>query len=171
MNNKEIILAEFKKAAETLKSKGVDMTGTYFGCKNEYSNSEHAEAALIDKIPWEVDGSFTKVVDVEICNLALRLTGAETALVFLLMPKIAYETGMLTKGGGVPVTMADIERMSNLSMRTVIKCMDGLVSKRVYARSKVGREYRYFANPYIFFKGKYVSRTLIAMFKDYKKVD
>ena len=66
-----------------------------------------------------------------------------------------------------PLDNVDIKNMIKKSEQTVTLIMEKLINKRILSRNKVGRSYQYFANPYIFFKGKFINKTLIAMFKKY----
>jgi len=167
VSDKDIVLKEFAKTASRLQNRGVDLTNTYFGCREDISKEQ-------DRILWKPDKKFVKVFPDELANVVLaldeegkRLSGAELAITMLLIGHISYDSGMLTKGGGNQLTHADIERITGFNKMTVVKSMDKLVKKKVFSRNKVGNRYQYFANPYIFFRGRFVNATLVDMFKSY----
>ena len=122
---------------------------------------------------WNPESNFIKVFPEALNDIASQLTGTEMLVVVHMMPYISYQTGMLTKTGNnddrYPIIQSDIEDITGLSKKATIVNMESLVSKRVYSRNRIGKSYQYFANPYIFFKGKYINKTLKAMFKNYKK--
>lgn len=166
MSDKDIILQEFAKTTNRLKSKGVDITNTFYGFREDMSEQ--------DRVLWQPEKKFVKVFPDELANVVTmlddegkRLSGAELAIVMLLMGYISYNSGMLVKGGGNPVSQSDIERLTGFNRITVVKSMDKLVRKKVFARNKVGKSYQYFANPYIFFRGRFINATLVDMFKSY----
>ena len=164
--DKDIVLQEFAKTANRLKSRGVDITNTFYGFREDMSDQ--------DRVLWQPEKKFVKVFPDELANVVTmlddegkRLSGAELAIVMLLMGHISYNSGMLVKGGGNPVSQSDIERITGFNRITVVKSMDKLVRKKVFARNKVGKSYQYFANPYIFFRGRFINATLVDMFKSY----
>lgn len=171
MSDKDIVLQEFAKTVNRLKSKGVDLTNTYYGFREDISEEQ-------DRVLWQPEKKFVKVFPDELANVVTmlddegkRLSGAELAIVMLLMGHISYNSGMLTKGGGNPVSQSDIEKITGFNRITVVKSMDRLVRKKVFARNKVGKSYQYFANPYIFFRGRFINATLVDMFKTYNAND
>lgn len=166
--DKDTILKEFTKTASRLTSKGIDLTNTYFGYREDISENK-------DKVLWKPDKKFVKVFPEELSSVVLtldeegkRLSGAELAIIIILMCYISYESGMLTKGGGNQLNHADIERLTGFNKMTIVKSMDRLVRKKIFSRNKVGKKYQYFANPYIFFRGRFINATLVDMFEDYK---
>lgn len=176
-NDKETILQELAKTVTRLKNNGVDVTGVKFGINNSMreGDSECVENSDEAKEVWRSDDEFVKVFPKEIAEIAPQLTGTELVIVMLLMNCMSYSDGLLKKGGkanGSPVTMEYIEKITGYSRKTVIKSMGNLVRKRVYFYGRTGRRetdpYKFYVNPYIFFKGKYINPTLVSMFKDYR---
>jgi hypothetical protein len=78
---------------------------------------------------------------------------------------------MLKKRNGFPLDLFDIAEITNLHHKTISKVMIGLVNKKVFYKGRTGikNSCQFFANPFIFSKGKYINKTLYAMFKDYKE--
>ena len=167
MSDKDIVLKEFAKTASRLQNRGIDLTNSFYGIREDISQDQ-------DRVLWKPDKKFVKVFPDELANVVTtldeegkRLSGAELAIIMLLMGHISYDSGMLTKGGGNPITQTDIEKITGFTKLTITKSMDRLVRKKVFARNKVGKKYQYFANPYIFFRGRFINATLVDMFKSY----
>jgi hypothetical protein len=123
---------------------------------------------LKDTIPWGKDMTFVKLFDDYFPKVSLELSGGAVAVMTMLSTYIAYESGMIcSRTKDYPLNNHDIERITQLSEKTVSKLMDELVESKVFCRNHVGRSWQYFANPYIFCRGARINKTLEAMFKDY----
>lgn len=160
MSDKDVILPELQKTITRLQNRGVNVTGTFFGVKEDDTEEK-----------WIPEDNFVKVFPQELLNISKRLSGLEMGVLLYLVPFISYQTGMLTMGrtsGIRPINQTDITGLTQLSNKTVSDIMEGLVKKRILSRNKVGRSYQYFANPYVFFKGQYINKTLKAMFETYR---
>jgi hypothetical protein len=176
-SDKDVSLIELKKTVTRLHNSGVNTDGIYFGIndnirksgKQELCEENEEEQESEGNVLWKPEDEFIKIFPDELNRIAFNLTGAETLTLMRLLCYIDFISGMLKKQDKTPLANADIISITGFSKVTVIEIMDNLVIKRVLSRNKVGRAYQYFANPYIFFKGRYINPTLIAMFKDYKK--
>lgn len=189
MGDKDMLLIEVSKTATRLKNKGVDLTGFYYGVK-EYpvykkvsdgldlgqalkSEIEAEEPKEENSIEWKPEDTYVKIYPKAMSEVAKKLNGSEMLIVMKLMDYISYKSGLLKKANGYPITLKDIEKMTGLSNKTVVKSMINLVKKKVYFRGRTGiaenDPYQFYANPYIFFKGRFINQTLIDMFKDYRK--
>lgn len=116
---------------------------------------------------WKKGYQYTKVFSDTMRVVGKELSPTECKIIMLLMSYIRYDTGMVATLKGNPITNDDIEKIVEMSRKTVFKTMDGLVKKRIFAKNRVGVCNQYFANPYIFLRGSYINKTLKAMFKSY----
>lgn len=177
--DKDVILTEMKKTTTRLQKNGVDLTGTYFGINDKVrsmgnlalDNDENAKED--SEIPegntvWTPEEDFIKIYPDALNKISFRLSGSETLTLFKLIPHINYQSGMLVREKR-PLISKDIIELTGFSKVTVIAIVERLVEERILAKTRVGRTYEFFVNPYIFFKGKYINHTLLDMFKDYKK--
>lgn len=173
-SDKDIVLIELHKTASRLAQNGVDTKGLYYGinervrksrCPEQYEDQPDEDKS---NVIWKPEDEFVKIFPDELNKIAFGLTGAETLTLIRLISYIDYESGML-KIDKRPLLTKDIIEVTRFSKVTISDIMNSLVLKRILARNKVGRTYQYFANPYIFFKGKFINKTLLEMFKDYKK--
>lgn len=119
-------------------------------------------------IAWQTKDKFVKLYVDNLREIVSELTSAETFIVMSVVSYIDYYSNMLKGKNKQPLNTADISALSGYSDKHTISLMDSLVTKRIFARSRVGRSYQYFANPFIFTKGNRINATLFAMFKNYK---
>ena len=166
---KRTILQEMKKMRNKLDSMGVDISGLSLSYKEPLSKTDEEKEAEEQKELWRDGDEFIKLFTGDLIDIADGLTGPETLIMFAIIPYISYETGMLTVGQTHkrPLRNNDIQAMTKKSDTTITAIMAKLAEKRILSRNDLGRSYQYFANPYIFFKGKFINKTLIAMFRDY----
>jgi len=164
MRNRDKVLQEYAKTRTRLEKQGIDTKGVYFGYREESEGNE------CNKEIWKDGADFLKVFPDELIKVAGKMVGTDAILVFALMRFISYESGQLKLSNGTPINNEIIIEMTNLSKKTVSDSMNRLVEMMVFYRGKTGKgnTYQYFANPYIFFKGKYINKTLVDMFKNYK---
>jgi hypothetical protein len=127
---------------------------------------------LVDKEEWNPESDFIKLYSLGIENMSGELKMSDFKVILKLIPHISYTTGMLGKRGLhnkiVPLEQKDMIRITDLSKRHLINSLERLVIEKVFCKVKVGRNFLYYANPFIFFRGKYINKTLISMFKNYK---
>jgi hypothetical protein len=176
--DKDVILTELKKTTTRLKNQGVDLNGTYFGVNDKVRSM--GNLALGDEdikedpevpegnVVWTPEEDFIKIYPDALNKISFRLSGSETLTLFKLIPYINYQSGMLVREKR-PLISKDIIELTGFSKVTVIAIVEKLVEERILAKTRVGRTFEFFVNPYIFFKGKYINHTLLDMFKDYKK--
>jgi hypothetical protein len=159
LSDKTIVFQEYQKTVNRLKERGVDISRVSF------SYTEGIEEK--DLIRWGDDRPFVKVFLDYMPQLALKLTGGALATALRLAEYINYDSGMLSKRGGNPLSNDDIQEIMGYSKKTTIRVLDELVCRKVLCRTRAGHSYRYFANPYLFTRGKAINKTLDAMFKNY----
>lgn len=120
-------------------------------------------------IPWQTKSKFVKLYTDKLREVITILTSSETMVAMYMVSYIDYYSNMLKRPDGLPVSNKDIAEDSGFSEKHITELMKSLVSKKIFARTEVGRGYQYFANPYIFTKGNRINATLYAMFKNYQK--
>jgi len=194
-SDKDKILTEFSKTGTRLKNQGVDMSGVHFGInekirnpkppkpidirekleefkKSERREVENQKEETDEKIPeghvvWKPEDDFIKLYPEALNRISFKLSGAEAMTLIRLISYIDYQSGMLKKDKK-PLIAKDIIEITKFSKVTVIGIMEKLVDERILSKTRVGRTFEFFVNPYIFFKGRYINNTLLDMFKDYK---
>lgn len=184
MDHRSILMTEVAKTVTRCKNKGINPEGFRFGfinapnlptspSKYKKNNPEEQSSDQVEKIKWNENEPYIKMFKKQFSSLAFELSASELIIALALTEYISYETGLIKKPSGAPITMQDIEEITGFSKKTVIKSMQKLVSKKILFRGRTGNSendpYQFYANPHIFFRGRYINPTLIAMFKDYKK--
>jgi len=169
VDTRKTILQEMKRMRSKLDKMGIDTNGLSLSYREPEIKTDEEIAAEQQKELWRDGDEFIKLFTSDLVDIADGLTGTETLVMFAIVPYISYETGMLTVGQSHkrPLRNDDIQTITKKSDTTISGIMTKLVEKKILSRNNVGRSYQYFANPYIFFKGKFINKTLIAMFKDY----
>ena len=111
---------------------------------------------------------FTKVF-LDLSEVVDDLSSPAAKFLCKLIGYVMYTSNLIAYQNGVPLTHKNISEIMKCSMRTTKSVMGELVDRKVLARCRVGRSYKYFANPYIFCKGTTFNATLVEMFKEYHK--
>lgn len=109
---------------------------------------------------------FIKVFVKSILKLSTMLTNPEAWFLTYLLKYLNYTSGVLKKNDGYCVTMDDIMDECGLKPSYTYKILKSLCDKGVIAKCKTEGQIYFVMNPYIFMKGRYVSNTLIDIFKN-----
>ncbi len=109
---------------------------------------------------------FTKVFK-DLSEIVDDLSSPAAKFLCKLIWYVRYTSNLIAYPNGVPLTHKNISEIMKCSMVTTKRVMSELVDKKVVARCRVGKSYKYFANPYIFCKGASFNATLVEMFKSY----
>jgi DNA-binding MarR family transcriptional regulator len=109
---------------------------------------------------------FIKVFVKSILKLSTMLTNPEAWFLTYLLRYLNYTSGVLKKDNGSCITMDDIMDESGLKPSYTYKIIKSLCDKGVIAKCKTEGQIYFAMNPYIFMKGRYVSNTLIDIFKN-----
>ena len=80
---------------------------------------------------------------------------------------IRYDTGYLAYENGIKLTLEDIKKKCDfISQTSIVRAIDELVNKKIFARVKTGKENNYLVNPYVFMRGARVNKTLSKTFEN-----
>lgn len=136
----------------------------------EYKVSEYITDSD-ESIVWKPHSTFVKVFPNELKRFRNKMTSTDLFIIMDLIPHISYKSGMLTKNGNndarYPLLAKDIEKITGFGKKAVLNSLNHMVDIKLLYKGKIGRGNQYFVNPHVFFKGKRINDTLIAMFKDY----
>ena len=97
-----------------------------------------------------------------------NLSKTDFKLVLVCVAYVRYESGLISYSNNKNFNIESFSKESGLSKRSVINSLASLVDKKILGRTKVGKEYMYVANPYIFCCGTKINKTLSNMFKKSK---
>lgn len=134
---------------------------------------------LINKIdPNEIKhvhlaGDFVKAYDIGLDLLCgeTDITANEFKMILILLPHIKPNSGFCELGNHRAVTLEWLAGKMGLQRDTAKKIMLKLKSRGVVHYGGTGKEKTIFVNPYLFYNGRYINKTLEDMFKktDYYK--
>lgn len=110
---------------------------------------------------------FTKVFP-DLSRVVDDLSAPATKFLCKFTGYVRYTSNLIGYNNDTPLTHKKISEIMKCSMVTTKRVMSELVDKKVLARCRIGKSYKYFANPYIFCKGSDFNATLVQMFKDYR---
>ena len=113
---------------------------------------------------------FIKLYDDVAEDLATEnLTGAEFSILLLCISHLSYVSGaIIERHTGEFITPTKFEKDTGLGRTTVWRAIQGLVDRGILFRGETKEEFKLFANPYIFMKGRKINRTLFEMFRTTK---
>lgn len=132
---------------------------------------EEQDHFTINKTQLNPKEEFIKVFVKPLLKLSTMLTNPEAWFVTYLLKYLDYTSGVLKREDGSCVTIEDIMDESGLKSSHTYNIIRSLCKKGIIAKCKTQDQIYFAMNPYIFMKGRYVSNTLIDIFKNTQWVD
>lgn len=96
------------------------------------------------------------------------LTSADYRVLLLMMSGVGYKTGYISMGNNHSMTPEWMAKKLYIHKKTVDKILKKLIDKGIIAIVVTEKKKSYFMNPYIQYKGRWISKDLYNMFKDTK---
>ncbi|GEM_PF-2689621 len=96
------------------------------------------------------------------------LTGTDYRVLLLMMSGVGYKTGYISMGNNHSMTPEWISKKLGIDKRTADRVLKKLIDKGIIAIVVTEKKKSYFMNPYIQYKGRWISKDLYNMFKDTK---
>lgn len=127
---------------------------------------QYAQQKNENKLPWKID-DFYKVFVKEQKLLSPDLSHSERSFLFAVSPYVTYDNDIRDDKGEQMGTEALIV-LTGFSRNVMYSVIKSLIEIDVLYRGKNSKGAQYFINPWIICKGRYVSRTLQVMFKNYR---
>ena len=121
---------------------------------------------LASTVEVNKDEPFIKVYTKTMFTLAQSLSGTENQFINYLLQYISYTSYVLANPDGKPLRRADIVKETGLKECWVDRVLESLVNKQVLAKTRTGGDLQFYANPYLFGKGKRVNSTIAKMFSN-----
>lgn len=122
---------------------------------------------LQDKyVPLNSGREFVKLFPDVAAMLFRRLSAVELSVLYLLLPYVGANHGILVHGNGEFVTRKFLvmQYADVVSARTIDRALSGLVAKGVLAKCYIRGKTAYIANPYLFQRGSKANATLLTLF-------
>ena len=119
-------------------------------------------------VPLNGGRDFVKIFPDIAERLFRKLSPIESSTLYLILPFVGANHGILIHGNGEFVTRKYIvEHYGDaVSARTIDRAMHGLFRKGVLAKCYIKDKVAYIANPYIFQRGSKANATLLALFEN-----
>lgn len=97
-----------------------------------------------------------------------KLTSSDYKVLLLMMSGVGYKTGYISIGNNHSMTNEWIVKKLSVDKKTVDRTIKKLIDAGIIAISITEKRKCYFLNPYIQYKGQWISKDLYNMFKDTK---
>jgi hypothetical protein len=124
---------------------------------------------LENTIEINKDESFIKLYLKAIDVLAdENLNASEYRMCIKLLPYMRYESGLIAYENGRYLDKKTISEIMKLNIRSIERTLETLTDKKIFARTRMGNEIKYYINPFIFMKGTRINKTLYSMFENSK---
>lgn len=96
------------------------------------------------------------------------LTSSDYRVLLLMMSGVGYKTGYISMGNNHAMTNEWIAKKLDVDKKTVDRAIKKLIDKGIIAINITEQKKAYYMNPYIQYKGSWISKDLYNMFKDTK---
>ena len=120
------------------------------------------QSELVEFLP---NTNYVKIYTDPLKELKRSLTGAEMLFVISMLEFISYETGILQHSNGRVLTRKTISEVTGNDVKTVDRLVCSLVKKEVFGKHRTGSTVCFTVNPYLFCKGRMVSKTLMKLYE------
>lgn len=105
-----------------------------------------------------------------------NMSGTEYRVCIKLLKYIQYESGLIGYSNGKYLTKEAILNVLNegckeknkITLRTLERAIETLTDKKIFAKTRIGNEIKFYVNPFIFMKGQLINKTLYSLFKNSK---
>jgi len=112
-------------------------------------------------------GKFSMLSAFSIDQLANEgLTGTDYRVLMTMMAGVGYKSGYISMGNNHSMTSEWIAKKLDVDKKTVDRVIKKLIDKGIIAVNITEKKKSYFMNPYIQYKGRWISKDLYNMFKD-----
>lgn len=118
------------------------------------------------RITWKPEKYYNKNYKsyIEIIKRKYGLNMTEIGIIYTLSYYIGYEDNLLSKSNGDPLLKKDLAEILDMGHNAIDKYMNSLVSKGVFAKTKVKRSVNYYLDPRISYQGNRIDKTLLNLF-------
>ena len=132
------------------------------------------EKVMYDKnyVSFEPNEHFTKVFDKEFEAVSKEMSGTAMTTLMLLLPYARLGSNVLfTLNNKNKIDKKYIlDRISPYSYHTTVNALNELIDLvAIIEASDEDNNSQYIINPYIYFKGKYINKTILDLFSNYKR--
>jgi len=95
-----------------------------------------------------------------------KLTATEYRVVLLMISNTHYKSGLVAFKNNLLVTKENIAKVLDITEKTAENAIKTLIDRGIIAQNITNHRVKYFFNPYIQYKGRWINKTLYEMFKN-----
>lgn len=131
-------------------------------------SKKHGEELEEDKIyNFGQDRKFSMLSEFSAKQLAdEKLTSSEYRIMLVMISNTHYKSGLIAFGNNQPITKEWISKYLKIDKKTTEKSIKTLIDRGIIAQNITNHKIKYFFNPYIQYKGRWINKTLYEMFKN-----
>lgn len=135
----------------------------------EYTKT-HSKEIQDDKVyNFGQDKNFSMLSEFSAKQLAdEKLTGSEYRIILLMISMTNYKSGFIALGNNHPVTDEWISECLRLNIKTTERAIKNLIDRGIIAKTVTNFKVKYFFNPFIQYRGRWINKTLYEMFRNTK---
>lgn len=97
-----------------------------------------------------------------------KLTATEYRIVLIMIANTHYKSGLIAFKNNQPLTLEWIAKELNISTKTAEKSINTLIDRGIIAQNTTHFKIKYFFNPFIQYRGRWINKTLFEMFRNTK---
>lgn len=113
------------------------------------------------------DKSFSMLSEFSAKQLAdEKLTASEYRILLLMISNTHYKSGLIAFRNNKPISKEWISKELCITRKTVDTSVNTLVDRGIIAQNTTNHKTKYFFNPYIQYRGRWINKTLYEMFKN-----
>ena len=95
-----------------------------------------------------------------------NLTASEYRIMLVMISNTNYKSGLITFGNNRPLTKEWLSKELEISQKTTTNAIKTLIDRGIIAQNITNRKTKYFFNPYIQYRGRWINKTLYEMFRN-----
>lgn len=95
-----------------------------------------------------------------------KLTSSEYRILLAMISNTHYKSGLIAFRNNQPITKDWLANNLDLSPKTVDNAVQTLIDRGIIAQNVTNHRTKYFFNPYIQYRGRWINKTLYEMFRN-----
>lgn len=95
-----------------------------------------------------------------------KLTATEYRVLLLMISNTHYKSGLIACANNQSMTKGWITKKLRISAKTTDYAVKTLIDRGIIAQNTTNHKTKYFFNPYIQYKGRWINKTLYEMFRN-----
>lgn len=135
--------------------------------QKNYSNKNKEELEKDRIYNFGQDNKFSMLSEYAAKQLAdEKLTASEYRVLLLMISNTHYKSGLIALGNNQPISKDWVSKYLKVDKKTTEKSFKTLIDRGIIAQNTTNYKTKYFFNPYIQYRGRWINKTLYEMFRN-----